>query len=226
MRTKYYLILGITSICCLFLLPACDSSAIPVEQNGCAWVTDSISAQFYNAIFCITSDDCKMSFEKNNLDRIDNFEGVYNFMYEVANHCTVDSCKLTWLSSIYTKKCDYNNLEANNERVQLDLNNYYTRLLPTDVIEDAPIVHHDCNMLPENYKHQLVIQIPGVSNSIAGDVGTLTWIKTWLGESNSHFHENVHRWDYNCYPSMYATYTPDFGCQRNVYVYYQFELIY
>lgn len=227
MRTTFLKFkLGLIYIFPIILLSACDSSVIPVEHNGCVWIDDSIGAKFIQANFCIPVEDCKMSFDKNCLQGITDIDGVFNFMHEVATNCIVDSCKLTWLSSIYTKKCDNNDLDANNERLQLDLNNYYTRLFPSDVIERVPIVHHDCNMVPENYKHQLIIQIPGVANTLVGNVGTLTWINTWLGENHAPFHESIHRWDYHCHSPMYATFTPDYGCQRNVYVYYQFELIY
>lgn len=228
MKTKLLkFTLGITCFCSLIMLSACDSSAIPVEPNGCVWVNDSIYVEFHHALFKYPSKDCSLDFEKNNLNVSDSIEGVYNFMHEMAGNPDVSSCNLTWLSSIYTKKCDSYNLESNNARIQLDLTNYYSNLYSTDVLEPAPIVRYDCQMLPEDYKHQLIIQIPGVYNGNDGSTGTLTWLNTWLGETDSYYSSVNHGWDFYCpVQGMTATYTPDFGFLREVYVYNQFLFIY
>lgn len=227
MKTRFLkFTLGLTCFCSLIMLSACDSSAVPVEPTGCVWV-DSISVEFHHAIFNFSGKDCKLDFEKNNISVSDQIEGVYNFMHEMAGNSYINSCNLTWLSSIDTKKCDSSDLDANNARVQLNSINYTSTLYLPDVLEPAPIVRNDCHMHPEDYKHQLIIQIPGISNVIDGSTGTLTWLNTWLGETDSYYSSANHRWDFDCPPSgMTATYTPDLGYLREVYVYNQFIFIY
>ena len=228
MKTKLLkFTLGITCFCSLIMLSACDSSAIPVAPNGCVWVHDSIYVHFNHPIFIFSGEDCKLDFEKYNFGVSNQIYGVYNFMHEMAGNPDVSSCNLTWLSSISTKKCDSYNLDANNDRVQLDLTNYTSTLYSTDVLEPAPIVRYECQMLPKDYKHQLIIQIPGISNMIDGSTGTLTWLNTWLGETDSYYFSANHRWEFDCPPlGMTATYTPDLGYLREVYVYNQFIFIY
>ena len=228
MKTKLLkFTLGITCFCSLIMLSACDSSAIPVAPNGCVWVHDSIYVHFNHPIFNFPEEVCKLDFEKYNFGVSNQIYGVYNFMHEMAGNPDVSSCNLTWLSSISTKKCDSYNLDANNDRVQLDLTNYTSNLYSTDILEPAPIVRNDCHMLPKDYKHQLIIQIPGISNMIDGSTGTLTFLNTWLGETDSYYFSANHRWEFDC-PSqgMTATYTPDLGYLREVYVYNQFIFIY
>lgn len=222
MRTKYYLILGITSICCLFLLPACDSSAIPVEPNGCTWINDSISAQFYYAEFYLPDEECK-EFETQDLSYYTS--GVYNLMHSIDYSGLFTDCSLTWISSIYTKKCDHTYLGTNNSKVQMDLTNYFTMLYPMDVIENSPVVRYDSNMDPDDYKHQLTIQLQDVTNAYDNSKGVLTWTNTWLGLTASHFSSPL--WGFDCPPQgMYASYTPYAGYLRNVYVYDHFVNIY
>lgn len=227
MKTKILkFTLGLTCIFSLIMLSACDSSAIPVEPNGCIWVHDSISAQFLNARFYYPDKECGLWFEKNGLTELSYIDGVYKFMYNTSINPNIDSCHLTWLSSVYTKKCDSYDLEANNDRVQLNQSNYYTRLYSSDVLEPSPIVRSDCHMIPEDYKHQLVIQIPNVSNAVDGSYGSLTWINTWLGETHSHYSIGNHMWRFNCpAEGIHAAYTPYLGNLREVYVYYQFIYI-
>lgn len=215
----------ITSFCSLFLLNACDSSAIPAEPNGCIWVDDSISVIFNHAEFFIPDKDCKISIEKPTDFLYGPIQGVYNLMHEFETDYS--DCLLTWLSSIYTKKCDNYELDYNNRRLLLDLTNYTSKLYPMDIIETAPLVCADCDMLPEDYKHQLIIQLQNTYNTNDGSYGVLTWTNTWLGETDSYYLANNRLWYFDCPANgMYATYTPYVGYLRNIYVYNTFIYMY
>lgn len=225
--TFYRLALGVIGVLCLFAFPACDSSAIPVEQNGCTWIDDSISAEFDHGQFALLEKDCDRSFDDMDMDWSVPIDGVYNLMHTLETNSSVDTCTLTWISSIYTKKCDNTDLESNNGRVKLDLTNYSSRLYPLNILERSPIVQNDCQTLPEDYKHQLIIQIPHVYNTTDLTHGTLTWIYTWLGETDSNFSENDHMWYFDCGNQEFnATYTPDFGNPRYIYVFNTFQYVY
>ena len=216
---------GITGIGYLFLLNACDSNAIPAEPIGCIWVNDSISVQFNHAEFFLPDEDCKVSIELPAAFLSGPVQGVHNLMQVIG--IDYNDCLLTWISSIYTKKCDHYDLDDNNSRIQLDLSNYTFQLYPNDIIEDAPIVHADCDMIPEDYKHQLIIQLQNVNNTVDGSYGVLTWTNTWIGETDSYFWVNNNLWCFDCPTNgMYATYTPYIGYMRNIYVYNNFIYMY
>lgn len=44
-------------ICGALFFSACDSSAVPVEPNGCTWVDDSITVIFHDAMLYIPNTD-------------------------------------------------------------------------------------------------------------------------------------------------------------------------
>ena len=121
-------------ICSALFFSACDSSAVPVEPNGCTWVDDSITVIFHDAMLYIPDEDCKLSLDKQGLHPAYPYYGIYNFMNEIANGGYFNTCSFTWISSIFTKKCDISELDENSCRVLLDLTNYTFRLFPSDVL--------------------------------------------------------------------------------------------
>ncbi len=217
--TKKEIIFGIIGIFFMFIVQSCDNTSIPVDERGCDWVEDSISAVFINASLYPASDDCDMPFYSSDWEVTSPISGIYELMNDISNGTmsSFHEVKFSWITSIYTRKCDYIHQERNSSRVELDENNYNTRLFALDLLEYSPLLLEANEVLPEDYKHQLVIQVPHVLNEYNMSEGTLTWTNTWLAGENISIVSNV--WGFECpINGMYATFTPDFGYERYIYI--------
>lgn len=219
MHYKSYPFLCIIGISLLLIMSACDDNIVPVEENGCEWTEDSISVRFYDAMFYPPKAECEYPFECD-LGH-EPVEGIYNLM-ELGNSGVFHSgCEMTWISSIFTKKCESMNPAANESQLTLTIDSLNIRLFSGDLIERSPIVINECGMVADDYKHQFIIRAPNVINNATNEMGTLTWTYTWLGEENSFLGTRL--WSFNCPPDgFYATFTPYCGYYRNIYVYNEF----
>lgn len=201
-------------------MSACDDDIVPVEENGCEWTEDSISVRFYNAMFYLPNAECEYPFEYD-LGQDEPVVGIYDLI-ELSNSGVFHSgCEMTWISSIFTKKCESMNPAANESQLTLTIDSLDIRLFRDDIIERSPIVINECGMVADDYKHQFIIRAPHVINNATNEMGTLTWTYTWLGEENSFSDSTL--WSFECpQEGLYATFTPDFGYYRNIYVHNNF----
>lgn len=220
MYYKSYPFLCIIGISLLLIMSACDDNIVPVEENGCEWTEDSISVQFYNAMFYLPNAECEYPFECD-LGQDEPVVGIYNLIDLANSDVFSHGCDMTWISSIFTKKCESMNPAANESQLTLTIDSLNIRLFSNDLIERSPIVINECGMVTDDYKHQFIIRAPHVINNVTNELGTLTWTYTWLGEENSFLGSTL--WSFDCpQEGLYATFTPDYGYYRNIYVHNNF----
>lgn len=206
----------------LLALSACDGDVVPVAENGCIWVDDSIPAQFLYAEFYPPKADCDPCFENQCWESGTPIVGVYNLLYNITQGLYSQDFVMTWVTSIDTKKCDNSDLDENSQRIHFYPNNYIQLLSANDVIATSPVVHNSCGFSLDDYKHQLIIQIPDAYNECTGTVGTITWTHMWIGDENAPFVDP--NWQFEC-PSdgLHSSFTPQYGQDRHIYVYYEFR---
>lgn len=220
--TLNYTRVAIIGLSSLFFLASCDDSVFPVAEHGCDWVDDSIAVQFVNAEFYSPKEDCVYPFYNHDWAYESPIIGVYNLLYAISGEMYSHSFKMTWITSIESKRCDAIDNDINNRRIQLDENDYSSYLYPSDLIEASPLVSSTCGFSSQDYKHQLIIQVPDVANEADNSFGTVTWEYVWLAEEDATFVNPL--WTFLCPTNGFpATYTPNYGYTRNIYVYNHFE---
>lgn len=106
-----------------------------------------------------------------------------------------------------------------------NISNFYYDWQYYDCIIEAPLISNGHGVEYSDLKHDLTIQIFGVTNDLDNTQGRLTWTCSWVGNSApSNYDSNSHIWYFE-YPSggLMATYIPDAGNPRHIYVHDQFE---
>ena len=212
----------IIGLCCLLGFSACDGGAVPEAENGCIWVADSIPAQFLYAEFYPPQSNCEPCFENQCWDNELSIEGVYELLYNIENGLYSHDFVATWITSIDTKKCDNLNLNDNNQKIRFTSNDYTQYINSYDIISNSPLVQYSCGFSFDEYKHQLIIQIPDAYNECTDSYGTITWTYLWLGEENAPVTDP--NWQFE-FPvnGLRASYAPNIGNDRSVYLYDEFE---
>lgn len=210
-------VLGLFSI---ILLPSCSGAIGNVAPtHNCIW-RDSISAQFINVKLFYPSYDCDPTVTEQ-FDWSPNYEyedNIYDFFTTVNQSNDVTPMTLSWITSVYSKKCSSQTPSTTSKTLQITLDDYQSRLTYDDLIEGVHIINQCHNINLNDYKHQLVIQQHDVSEPNNSSVtGTITWVNTWLGTNESELNNGLWTFNFPFY-GVRGVFVPNQGMGRYIYV--------
>lgn len=194
---------------------------ITVPTYSCLW-QDLCHVQFNSVQLNLPGTDCATPFY-NHIMANQYPSMSCNDLVEQLFFYQNDSIQINWTTSVVDKEC----LTSTDPKITrtYNLNNFYHEWQYYDYIMEAPLITAGFGVNYSDLKHELTIQIFGVTNDYDNSQGRITWTKTWIGNSApSNYNSNNNTWDFE-FPNggLTATYTPDAGSPRHIYVHDQFE---
>lgn len=206
------------------LFSSCDTDQPPLTPTyNCVWV-DSVKVAIADVKLNKPSEeDCEYLFREGCQYMEEPHIGIYHLFEEIeSGECSCET-EFSWVSSVYTKECERLQPSLISRTLYMDDNNYTSFLTYQDRILYAPIVRTGNGIDREDYKHQMVIKVHNVYNSYDNSTGTVSWVYTWLGMTESTFSNNTWCF-YTPQDGLYGTFIPDYGFPRYIYYHDSFDL--
>ena len=214
----------ILSLFCL-LLQNCRvvDNVIPPSPPtySCIW-QDLCHVQFNSVQFNLPGVDCTTPFSNFLMSMHNPYTSCHDLVDNLGSYHN-DSIQINWTTSVVDKEC----ISGTEPRITrtYNLHNFNHDWQYYDYIREAPLINAGYDINYSDLKHELTIQIFGVTNEFDNSQGRITWTKTWIGNNSpSNYNSSNNTWNFE-FPSggVKGTYTPDAGSPRHIYVHDQFE---
>lgn len=198
-----------------------DAISNHATTYSCIW-QDLCHVQFNSVQFNLPDINCTTPFSNFIMSVNYPYTSCHNLFDNLGSYQN-DSIQINWTTSVVGKEC----ITGTEPRITrtYNLQNFYHDWQYYDYIREAPLINAGYDINYSDLKHELTIQIFGVTNDYDNSQGRITWTKTWIGNNlPSNYNSSNNTWYFE-FPSggLMGTYTSDSGSPRHIYVHDQFE---
>ncbi len=222
-KNRVLAIYGSLSIC--IFMTGCIVDSIPdTPIYQCEW-PNSITAQFINLEFSLPSSNCDNPFFCAALDYVFPQQSIYGMMEAIHGY----NFGMQFNSSVYDKVCESESVNPLSLAMKpypqhINQDNYWCYLSQNDMLEEVPMVSSLSSLNADDLKHELILQLYNVTNDITDATGTVTWKRTWDGQTASEYFDSLHTWFFYFPPyALKGTFTPYSGNPRYIYYHDHFD---
>lgn len=196
-----------------------DHFATPTYS--CLW-NDLCHVQFNSVQLNLPGTNCEMPFYSSAMA----IDYPCTSFYDLVDHIIFyqsDSIQINWNASVSGKDCSVG--DSTTAKRCYNRDNFYHEWQYSDYIMEAPLITAGLGINYSDLKHELTIQIFGVTNDYDGSHGHLAWSYNWVGNDFPSFYNSSNNTWYFEFPNggLKGTYTPDGDYPRQIYVHNQFE---
>ena len=200
-----------------------DSIPYSTPTYSCIWQS-VCHVQFNSVHLSLPGIDCAMPFYNGLMSCNYPYASCNDLVGQIGNYQN-DGIQINWTTTVDTKECRSG--DKADTTSTYNQYNFYSKWQSNNYITEALQITDGFDVNLSDLKHELTIQIWGVTNDYDGTQGLISWRYSWLGNNApSNYDSNNNTWYFE-FPNggLKGTYTPYGDYPRQVYVHDQFEFL-